>query len=172
MPYSDAAPALILRRRQRLEDRPQVFDDIGVATDHHAVAFLQAPHATTGAAIHVVHLLLGQTLRAAHCVLVIGIAAVDHDVTRLQVRQQGIERLIHDLAGGHHQPQHARRLQHGGQFFQRVNRIAALIDQPLARLRHRIETDHAMAAFHQALGHEVAHFAEADHAQFHAVLLV
>ena len=71
------------------EDGIEVFHDIVFAADHHAVAAFETPHAAAGADVDVVNLLRGEVFGAADVVDVVGVAAVDEDVARLQQRQRG-----------------------------------------------------------------------------------
>ncbi len=66
--------------RQRLEDRIQMFHDVGFAADHQAVPALQAPYAAAGSDIGVVNAFGLQLLGAPNIVDVIGVAAIDDDV--------------------------------------------------------------------------------------------
>ncbi len=91
--------------RQRREDRIEVLDDLLLAADHHAVAALQAPDAAAGSDVHVVDSLCGKFLRPPDVVDVVGIAAVDEDVARLQKRDEIVDALVDDR-GRHHQPDH------------------------------------------------------------------
>ena len=75
-------------RRQGREDRIEVLDHVVFAADHHAVAALQAPHTAAGPHVHVMDLLRRQFLGAPDVIDVIGIAAVDEDVVRLEIGQQ------------------------------------------------------------------------------------
>ena len=61
-----------------------MFDDLGLAADHLAEAALQSPYAAAGAGIDVVDALGAQRLGAAEVVDVVGVAAVDQDVARLE----------------------------------------------------------------------------------------
>ena len=88
-PFGGAADALSPRRawdvadagRQRREDRIEVLDDIRLATDHQAVAAFPSPDAAAGPDVDVVDATPGELLRAPDVVDVVGIAAVDEDVT-------------------------------------------------------------------------------------------
>src|SRR6185437_7862908 len=52
--WADAAPALVTGRSECFKNGLQAIDDFFIAADHHAVAFLEAPHAAAGAAIDIV----------------------------------------------------------------------------------------------------------------------
>ncbi|MNT17633.1 hypothetical protein D3C72_1527940 [compost metagenome] len=164
---ADARPAAVLGRCQRAQQRCDLFDHRGIATHHQAVAFLQAPHAAAGAAVHVAQVIFGQRLGATDRVLVVGVATVDDDVTFGQVRGQLAQRLVHGLAGRHHQPHHARHRQRGHCGGQRIHHLQAGLGGALAGALARVVADHAVATAVQALGHVGAHAAEADHCNIH-----
>ena len=91
-----------------------------VAADHHAVAPVQTPNAPAGAHVDVADTFFGQRLGAAHIILVIGVAAIDDDVARLQQAGQGVNGRFSDGACGQHDPDGARFLQltdEGGHVF-------------------------------------------------------
>src|SRR5262249_23108711 len=73
-------------RRQRPEDRIELGHCLRIAADHQAVATLEAPDAAACADIGVVDLQVGEFARAANVVDIVGVAAVDHDVARIEVR--------------------------------------------------------------------------------------
>ena len=54
--------------------------DSRLAADHHAIAALQAPHATAGADVDVMNVLRGELLGATDVVHVVRVAAVDQNV--------------------------------------------------------------------------------------------
>ena len=64
----------------------EVFDHVLLAADHHAVPAFEPPHAAAGADIDIVNLLRREFFRAADVVDVVGIAAVDEDVARFEMR--------------------------------------------------------------------------------------
>jgi len=70
--------------RQRLENRVESSDRLVRAADHHAVAALQAPHSTAGPHVDVLDLFRCEIPRAADIVHIVGVAAVDEDVARLE----------------------------------------------------------------------------------------
>ena len=72
-----------------------MLDHVLLAADHHAVAALQAPYAAACAHVHVVDPFGCQFLGAPDVVDVVGIAAVDEDVARIEVRQQVGDGLVH-----------------------------------------------------------------------------
>src|SRR5262245_40297831 len=67
--------------RQRREDRIEIINHVRFAADHHAVASLQSPHTAARANVDVVDALRRQFFRAANVVDVIGIPAVNEDVS-------------------------------------------------------------------------------------------
>ena len=94
-------------RRERGENRIEMLDDLVLAANHHAITSLQTPHPSAGAHIHIVDLARSEFLRAPDIVDVIGIAAVDQDVSRFEVRQKFSDRFV-DNRSRHHQPDCAR----------------------------------------------------------------
>src|SRR5204863_3414554 len=69
-------------RRERVENWIEMVDGLLRSADHHAIAALEAPHASRGADIDIVDALVGQQLRPADIVLVETVAAIDDDVAR------------------------------------------------------------------------------------------
>src|SRR6516165_4022856 len=90
--FGGAAQLLASRRtrdvasswRERREDRVETFDYLRLAADHHAIAALEPPHTAAGPDIDIMDAFSRQLLRAPDVVDVVGIAAVDQDVARLQ----------------------------------------------------------------------------------------
>src|ERR1700722_20420570 len=74
--------------RERAEDRIEPLDDRGLSADHVAIASLQTPHAAADADIDVMQAFLPQRAGTAQIVMVVGVAAVDDGVPRLQQRRQ------------------------------------------------------------------------------------
>ena len=169
--WSHAAPAAIRRRRQGFQQRAQPLAGRLVTTDHQAVALRQPPHAATGAAVEEMHAAPATLRRPTLAVLVVGVAAIDHDVARLQQRAQRVQRGIHGRAGRHHQPQRARRRQRGHQGGERVECFHALRLRRLARGRAGVETGHPVPAARQPRGHVRAHAPQTDHTDVHATSL-
>ncbi len=79
---SNMPPTLIRSRGQGLEDGTQPLHDLLLAADHHAITLGQTPDATASAHVHKVQPPLLEHGRAAHRVLVVAIAAVNHGVAR------------------------------------------------------------------------------------------
>src|SRR4051812_39614501 len=65
--------------RQSGEDRLEALYRVSLATDHHAIAALEAPDAAAGADIDIVDGLRRQLRGAADVVNVVGVAAIDQD---------------------------------------------------------------------------------------------
>jgi len=105
-------------------------------------------------------------------VLVVRIAAIDDGVVSRQQRQQRGNRRFSDSAGGHHQPQRARRCKRCDQRIERLSGSGAKLFDARARFCFRIKPDHAMSAPHQPLAHIRAHAPQADHPDVHFELLV
>ena len=75
-------------------------DRVVLAADHQAVAALEAPDAAAGADVDVVDAALGQRGRARDVVAVVGVAAVDDDVARLEQRGQAVDGRLGDPPAG------------------------------------------------------------------------
>src|SRR6202000_2947814 len=116
-----AAPSGVRRRRERLEDRAQAFDDILVAADHHAVTLGDAPDAARRADIEKLKAFRLQGVVTLLRVFVIRVAAVDKDVALLHQGFQLGNGFVHRVAGGHHDPDRARGLQVLDQIFERID---------------------------------------------------
>ena len=114
--------------RDRLEDRVQPSDRLVLAADHEAVAALQAPDPAAGPAVDVVDALRPQLLGAADVVAVVRVATVDHGVAGLEQVGQPVDGLL-DVAGGHHHPGGARRLELGDEVLEAVGARGALPGQ-------------------------------------------
>ena len=150
---------------QRLEDRIEMLHDVGLAADHHAVAALQAPDAAAGADIHIVDALCGQFLGAANVVDVVGIAAVDKNVARLQQGQQSAMVLSTTAAGTISQT--ARGC---SSFLTKSASEAAPAAFSLtnsSRFRRAVKDDAFMAALQQPAHHVGAHPSQTDHPELH-----
>src|SRR5262249_41427708 len=102
-------------RSQPGKDWIEVLDHRVLATDHHAVTTLQAPDATACAHIDVMYSLGPRPLGAPDVTHVKGIAAVDENVSALEMGAEIGDPLIHNRRRDH-QP-HRPRL---GQFFHEV----------------------------------------------------
>src|SRR5262245_44798965 len=89
--------------REGGEDRAETLHWIRFAADHHAIAALQPPDATARADVDIADPLGHQLLGSADVVDVVGIAAVNENVTALKVWQQ-IGNGPVDHARWHHQP--------------------------------------------------------------------
>src|SRR5262245_19241273 len=102
-------------RRKRLEDRIEMVYDLGFPADHLAVTTLQPPYTAARANIYVVHTLCGEFFRTTDVIDVVGVAAIDHDVTGFKLSSEILKRRIDD-GRRHHQP-------HGAWFFQLLHQF-------------------------------------------------
>ncbi len=100
---------IAIRRRQSFKNGFQVIDNFFLAADHQAVAVFQSPHAAAGAGVDEMHAVRLELFRAPDGIFVIGITAVDENVAFGKIRQQLLDRLIHRISRGHHQPDGARQ---------------------------------------------------------------
>ncbi len=102
-------------------------------------------------------------------VLVVGVAAVDDDVARLQVWDQQFDEVINRRAGLDHQHHPTRTLQQARQLLDRVGaddvRALRLIDEKLVYLGHGAVVDgHDEAVVVHIENQVLAHHGEADEA--------
>ena len=152
--------------RQRLEDRIEVLDRLIGAADHHAVAAFQAPDTAAGPHVHVVDPLRSELLGAADVVHVVGIAAVDEDVSCLEIGQEVSDGLVHDSRRDH-QPDRSRLFQFLDEVLQRGRSHRLFLDQFFHRFRRHVE-DHALVPSLEEPSHHVrAHPSESDHSELH-----
>src|ERR1700688_2158234 len=156
-----------LARRQRLPDRVEALDRVARAADHQAVAAVDAPDAAAGAGVEIVDALARQLACAAHVVLVIRVAAVDHRVAGLEMTGKRADRPLGDLAGGEHQPDRARLLELGDNVGQRRGPHRSLLGQLRHRLRVPVEHHALVSAAQQPPHHVAAHPAQPDHCYLH-----
>ena len=78
-----------------------MFDYPILATNHQAVTSLQSPDATARSYVHVMDSLRRELLGAPNIVDVIGIAAIDQDVVRLETRQELVDSFAHHRRRDH-----------------------------------------------------------------------
>src|SRR5258708_3729137 len=74
--------------RKRREDAVEMLHCARLAANHHAVASLQTPHTAAGAYVHVVNPFRRQFLRAANIIHIVGVAAINQDVSRFKMRNK------------------------------------------------------------------------------------
>src|ERR1700693_521061 len=72
--------------RQDREYRIEMLDYRWFATNHHAIAAVQSPNTSAGSHVDIMELFCGKFFGAPDIVDIIGIAAVDEDIARLQQR--------------------------------------------------------------------------------------
>jgi hypothetical protein len=132
-----------------------------------AVAALEPGHAAARAHVQVVDPALPQLGAAAHVVAVEGVAAVDHDVARLEQRRQLREHAVHHT-GRHHHPHGARLRERTHQFLERRRTAGSRMHDLRDRLGMRVVTHAGMPAPGEAPHHVRAHAPESDHAHLHA----
>ena len=147
--------------REVLEDRLEPLHGLVVAADHQAVAVREPPDAAAHARVDEVDALRLRVAVAALRVAEVRVAAVDDRVARVAEREQLLERVLGDLAGGDHQPERARR----------VELVAKLGERRRgSRVVVRVVRLHVVAALLEAGRHVAAHAAEADHPELHQIL--
>src|SRR5262249_3507104 len=104
--FASWRPRNVARTRcEPLEDWIEMPHCRRFAANHHAVAPLQPPYATARADIHIVNPLRCEFLRAPDIINVIGITAVDKNVTGFEVSPDIRDGVVHDRSR-YHQPDH------------------------------------------------------------------
>jgi hypothetical protein len=78
-----------------------MLDDLRFPADHLAIAALKPPDTAACSHIHVVQSLAGEFLRPADIVDVVRVAAIDHNVTGVQLRRQFVQCRIHHRRRNH-----------------------------------------------------------------------
>src|ERR1035441_9114002 len=81
-------------RGQCGKDRIDTLNNGIIAADHQAVASLRSPDPTAGSGVHIVNALRRQFGSAADVVVVVGVAAIDDDITLFEERDKRLQRLI------------------------------------------------------------------------------
>ena len=84
-----------------------MLDNLALAADHQAINTVVPGDATTYADINIVLTAGREPCGAAYIVAIVGIAAVNDDVARIEERCQMDELLVYDCCR-HHQPDDAR----------------------------------------------------------------
>src|SRR6266513_5132568 len=67
-------------RRERFENRIEALHDLRLATDHLAIAALEAPYASACADVAIVDSLFREFFRAANVIDIVGISSIDHGI--------------------------------------------------------------------------------------------
>jgi hypothetical protein len=146
-----------VRRRERRQCRLERPHRLLLAAGHQAVADLEPPDAAGDADVDEVDPALGGGGEAPLRVAEVGVAAVDDRVAGSGELEQLAEGRLRDLAGRHHRPEDARR----------VELVAQLGERPRRRLHDRVVRLHLDPVLLEALRHVAAHAAEADHPELH-----
>src|SRR4051812_313819 len=153
--------------RQLLPEGRQPPDRLYVAADHQTVAAVEAPHAAAGAGVDVEDAIFRQCAGAPHVVLVVGVAAVDDDVSPFHPLAQRLHHAFRRIARGHHHPSRPRRLEPRDKLVQGPGSRSTLGHQLGHRGRVQVIDDALVPATEQAADHVAAHASEADHADLH-----
>ena len=162
-PRDVAAP-----RRQTREERSEPVPDLVRGPDHQAVAALEAPDAPARPDVDVVEAGFPELARAAHVVLVVGVAAVDHDVVRRQQRPKLADDRLGRCAAGHHHPDRARRAELRDQLREIARAGGALRHELRHGLAIEVVDDALVSVPHQATRHVRAHLPESHQRDLHA----
>ena len=163
-----------------LEDGLHIGPRLRRTAGHHAGALERAFLAAGNAGADVIQALALHIGGAADGIREMGIAAVDDDIALFQVRDDLLDKIVHRLAGLHHQHHLARLFQIGHEFFDGIGAddvlaLGAAFHKFGHFLRRAVVHRHGEAlAFH--IHHQVlAHYGQPDETDirfFHGVLLL
>ncbi len=133
-----------------------------VATDHEAVAALEPPHATAGAAVDEVDSSCLQIGVSGDVVAVVRVPPVDDDVARLQHADE----LVDDFANhgcGHHHPHCSRCRDRRGELLEGTRALDALLLECNHGIVVHVERDTVMSVCGEAPDDVGAHAPQSDH---------
>src|SRR5204863_9994140 len=126
-----------------------------------------APDAARGSGVEVTNALAGELLGAAGVIFEVRVAAVDDDVSTGEQAGSLLHGALGGVAGGHHQPHRAGRLELLDQLFERAGGYRAFTGELLHRVHGAVVHHHLVPALHQPAHHVRAHAAQANHSDLH-----
>ena len=147
-----------------------MLDDVGFASDHEAVAPVDSPHAAARPAVDVVDAPVGEVGGTADVISVVGVAAVDDDVSSLHVGGEVFDGLASDVPGWHHHPDCSRTRQLLDEVGHRAGPGGTILLQILDSLWDHVEDHAAVTIAHQAADDVGAHPPESNHPDLHRVI--
>src|SRR5262249_38901732 len=153
------------------KDGIEVLDHRLFAANHHAVASLQTPDATTRSHVYVVDALRREFPGAPDIVNVIGIASIDQHVLCLEMGQEIRDRVVHDRRGNH-QPDHPRFRELLDKVHERGGPNRFVLDQLVHDLRRPVEDHALMTCLEKPPCHIRTHASQTNHADLHSVFLL
>jgi hypothetical protein len=164
---AEVAPArsvlVVLGRGEHVEDGPKPLDRLVVASDHHAVADLKAPHSAAHTDVDVVDALRRQRLLAALVVAPARVPAVDDRVALVEEIGQMLDGLLGGIAGGHHDPDRTRRVELRHEILERRRSGGAVaLGLPHGVLAHVEHDALVLGVAVDPMDHVAAHLAETD----------
>ena len=148
------------------EDRVETTHHVDFTPDHHAVAALESPHAAACPHVDVMDSSGLQGRGPLDVVVIVRVAAVDQDVSRLEPAGKLLDHLFDDRRR-HHQPHGTRRLQLADEFLQAAGTLRPLPDQGGGRLGMHVVNDAFLPVALQTPNHVGAHPTQTDHAELH-----
>src|ERR1700681_3380928 len=157
-------------RRQRFENGIKMFHNVVFAADHLAIAALESPDPAARADINIVQAFRGEFFCATNVVNVVGVSSVDEDVAFVELRNEIVQRGIHD-SSGNHQPDRARFLQLFNKVIERVAASRAFAGEFLYSVGSPVIHHALVTVLHQPAHHVGAHSSEPDHAKLHLLAL-
>src|SRR3954447_3826672 len=156
------------RRSKHVEDRREPLDGFVGPTDHHAVAHLEAPHATGHSDVAVMDALRDERLGTGLVIGPAAVAAVDDHVPLLEQLGELVHRLLRGLAGRNHDPEVARLLELRNEVLERLSPTGPDALCLLDRLGAEVERDDVVLRIAlDPVDHVAAHAAEPYEADLH-----
>src|SRR6266513_1553612 len=155
---SEMRPAV--RRGEGVERGLRDRDRVGGTTDHHAVAVLEPPDPTRHPDVDEAEFERAVFVGAAHRIAEVAVAPIDEHVTGRGEARELVERVLRGIAGRHHRPEHARRLDLFDHVLDRARGDGAVRRRLLYRLGAAVAGDHAVTAAGQPGDHVPAHPSE------------
>ena len=142
---------------QGFEDGGEMRHGLIGSTNHHTVAAIDPPDATTGAHIDIVNAFRLQDFGTTYIVFEHRVATINDNVTTLQQPTQLVHASLRDFSRRQHQPHSLRRTQFTDQVCHGRGTYGALPNIPRHRLRVTVVYDQLVPAAHAAFCHVAAH---------------
>ena len=153
---------------ERLERGREMRDRVVGAADHLAVAPLESPDPARDAHVDVADALLGEALRTAKIVLVVGVAAIDEDVAFAEMRHELVDHAVDERHREHH-PGGLRAFELRGEVGDVGGPDRAIRFEGLHGVGIHVVDHAADARLHHPADHARSHAAEAEHSQLQSI---
>jgi hypothetical protein len=144
---------------------------LGVATDHHAIAALQAPDTARSADVDVVQAFFRQRLGTTDVILIEGVAAIDDGIARFEQGAQGVDGVFGRCACWQHDPDRSWLGQTGNQGRQVGHAAGAFGGERIDKGCIAIVNNGGVPVEHQAPRDIAAHAAQSNNPELHVLML-